>query len=242
MTVADPSLSDLPLTDPPLTDLPLTDLPLTGERTVPGVASENYWFRRHEAAYLHLLGEMTGGLLVEVGTGEGYGSAILGARADTVIAIDYDALSVAHMATHYPQIGVVRGNLAALPVARGNADTVASLQVIEHAWDHPQFVTECARLLRPGGLFMLTTPNRLTFSPGLDKPVNPFHTHEFSALELSNLVGHNGLVVTAMRGLCAGGRLLELDAKHGGVGGFVSAQLASAPDSWLARCRPMLLQ
>ena len=135
----------------------------------------------------------------------------------------------------------VRGDMRRLPVANGAVDACVYCASLHHA-PLAGALEEAARVLRPGGLFMLTTPNRLTFSPGLDKPVNPFHTHEFSALELSNLVGHNGLVVTAMRGLCAGGRLLELDAKHGGVGGFVSAQLASAPDSWLARCRPMLLQ
>jgi 2-polyprenyl-3-methyl-5-hydroxy-6-metoxy-1,4-benzoquinol methylase len=140
-------------------------LPLTGERTMPGVESENYWFRRHEAAYLQLLDEVVGGSLVEVGAGEGYGANMFAARADSVLAIDYDEQSIAHMAAAYPALQVVRGNLAALPLASRSVDTVAALQVIEHVWDHPQFVSECARVLRPGGLLLVTTPNRLTFSP-----------------------------------------------------------------------------
>ena len=52
-------------------------LPLTGERTVPGVSQENYWFRRHEAAYLALRDRCAGALVLEAGCGEGYGAGLL---------------------------------------------------------------------------------------------------------------------------------------------------------------------
>jgi SAM-dependent methyltransferase len=209
-------------------------LPLTGERTLPDVASENYWFRRHEAAYRHLVAEIAGDVLVEIGSGEGYGAALFAERAAAVLAIDYDAACITHAARRYPRVSGILGNLAALPVGSAQADTVAALQVIEHVWDHRQFVTECARILRPGGLLMLTTPNRLTFSPGLDRPANPFHTHEFTALELSALVGDAGLAVVAVPGLQAGPRMVELDNEYAARGrrSFVDAQLASTPESW----------
>ncbi|HEY0166077.1 MAG TPA: class I SAM-dependent methyltransferase [Jatrophihabitans sp.] len=209
-------------------------LPLTGERTVPGIASENYWFRRHQAAYLRLREEVQGPRLLEVGAGEGYGAALLAERAPTVLALDYDAQAIAHLARRYPRLHAVRGNLAALPVGSGSMDTVVSLQVIEHVWDHRQFVAECARVLRPGGLLMLSTPNRLTFSPGADKPVNPFHTHEFTAAELCRLVDRDGLSVIAVRGLFAGPEVAALDSRHAARGGFVAAQLAFPPERWTA--------
>ena len=62
----------------------------------------------------------------------------------------------------------MRGNLAALPLAESTVDVVANLQVIEHLWDQEGFLAECRRVLRPGGRLLLTTPNRLTFSPGRD--------------------------------------------------------------------------
>lgn len=207
-------------------------LALTGERTAPGIAGENYWFRRHQAAYLHLREEVEGPRLLEVGAGEGYGSALLAERAPAVLALDYDASTIAHLARRYPTLSAVRGNLAALPVASASIDTVVSLQVIEHVWDHPQFVAECARVLRPGGLLMLSTPNRLTFSPGVDKPLNPFHTHDFTAAELCRLVAGNGLSVSAVRGLFAGPEVSALDSRHAAQGGFVAAQLAVAPERW----------
>lgn len=205
-------------------------LPLTGERTVPGIPEENYWFRRHEAAYEHLLPYTDGQRVLEVGCGEGYGAALLASRAAVVTGVDYDALTVAHAAHAYPQAAFVRGNLAALPMASGAVDVLATLQVIEHVWNHPEFVRECRRVLRPGGVLVVTTPNRLTFSPGLDAPVNPFHTREFTAAELADLLHDGGFEVDAIRGLHAGARLVALDAAHGGS--FVDAQIGTVPDDW----------
>jgi SAM-dependent methyltransferase len=168
--------------------------------------------------------------VLEVGCGEGYGTALLAGSASRILGVDYDALTAAHAAATYPQARFVRGNLAALPVPSESVDVVATLQVIEHVWNHSEFVRECLRVLRPGGLLFVTTPNRLTFSPGLDEPVNPFHTKEFAAAELVELVTDCGFKIESVLGLHASERLRELDAAHGGS--FVAAQLACAPDEW----------
>ncbi|HEY2272491.1 MAG TPA: class I SAM-dependent methyltransferase [Jatrophihabitantaceae bacterium] len=204
-------------------------LPLTGERTVPGIAEENYWFRRHEAAYLWAEPLAAGRTVLEVGCGEGYGTALLARSARHVVGIDYDALTVAHAQRNYPRAAFVRANLAALPVPSHCVDVVVTLQVIEHVWDHGQFVRECLRVLRPGGLLLVTTPNRLTFSPGLDAPINPFHTKEFTASELAALLTAHGFTLDETLGLHAGQRIAELDSKHDG---FVTAQLAAPPAEW----------
>jgi SAM-dependent methyltransferase len=204
-------------------------LALTGERTAPGIPAENYWFRRHEIAYEQIGGLVDGARVLEVGSGEGYGTAFLAGRAKTIVGIDYDPAAVAHAAERYPRAAFVRGNLAALPVATAALDMVVSLQVIEHVWDHPQFVRECARVLRPDATLVMTTPNRLTFSPGLETPANPFHTKEFSASELAGLVTSCGLTVDYIGGVHPGPRLRELDGRYGS---FVNAQLASAPQDW----------
>ncbi|SDC61680.1 class I SAM-dependent methyltransferase [Actinokineospora iranica] len=201
-------------------------LPLTGERTVPGIAEENYWFRRHEAAYLDLAGHCADAVVLEAGCGEGYGADLLAARADLVIGLDYDEVTAAHVAKAYPSVRTVRGNLAGLPVRTGSVDVVANLQVIEHLWDQEGFLAECHRVLRPGGLLLVTTPNRITFSPGRDTPLNPFHTRELAADELDGLLRDAGFAVEFLGGLRHGPRLRALDAELGGS--IIDAQVAVA--------------
>jgi SAM-dependent methyltransferase len=103
---------------------------------------------------------------------------------------------------------------------------VVSLQVVEHLWDQGLFLRECRRVLRPGGRIMVSTPNRLTFSPGRDTPLNPFHTRELSPDELAGLVCAAGFTDVELLGLHHGPRLRALDARHGGS--LVDAQVAVA--------------
>ncbi len=212
----------------------MTGLVLTGERTLPGIDVENYWFRRHESAYVALAPWIRGAVVLETGAGEGYGAAMLARSARRVLAVDYDADATRHAGATYPEIGVVRGNLAGLPVRSHSMDAVVNLQVIEHLWDQPQFIAECARVLRPAGTLVVTTPNRITFSPGRDTPLNPFHTRELDAAELTALLAPHFDVVR-MYGVHHGRRLRRLDRRWGGS--LIDAQLATEPADWSPRLR-----
>jgi SAM-dependent methyltransferase len=206
-------------------------LPLTGERTIPGLAEENYWFRRHEVVYELLASRCEELDVLEAGCGEGYGADLLAGVARRVVGLDYDESAVAHVRSRYPRVEMRHGNLAELPLADGEVDVVVNFQVIEHLWDQGQFVTECARVLRPRGVLLMSTPNRITFSPGLDTPLNPFHTRELNAAELTELLTDNGFDVEAMLGVFHGPGLLELDARHGGsiIGAQIDRAVANAP-------------
>lgn len=201
-------------------------LPLTGERTIPGLAVENYWFRRHEVVYQRLAGNCTGREVLEAGCGEGYGADLIASVARSVVAVDYDAATVAHVRARYPRVDVVAGNLASLPVPDRSVDVVVNFQVIEHLWDQPQFIGECRRVLRSGGLLLISTPNRVTFTPGSDTPLNPFHTRELNAAELAELLTDGGFEVNSMNGVFHGPRLVEMDIRHGGS--IIDAQIARA--------------
>ncbi|MCE7007935.1 class I SAM-dependent methyltransferase [Kibdelosporangium philippinense] len=192
-------------------------LPLTGERTVPGIAEENYWFRRHEAAYITLSSYCRDAIVLEAGCGEGYGADLLAQDAKAVIGLDYDVLTTEHVARKYPRVAMLRGNLVMLPFASGSIDVVANLQVIEHLWEQERFLAECSRVLRPGGRLLITTPNRITFSPGRDTPLNPFHTRELSGSELTELLVGAGFTVELMAGLRHGPALREADARFGSI-------------------------
>lgn len=203
----------------------MTGLPLTGERTVPGIPEESYWFARHEAVY-RWAAEQTAhlpGPRIDVGSGEGYGAAIFAQVTSwQVVGIELDAAAAAHAHRAYPQVGTVRANAIALPFPARAFGVAVSLQVIEHVWDVPAYLRELARVART---IVIATPNRPVFSPGLgrrEKPVNPFHEREFDAEELREELMTAGLLEVRLFGLLHGPRLAAWEADHGGL---VAAQV-----------------
>jgi SAM-dependent methyltransferase len=201
-------------------------LTLTGERTIPDLDIENYWFRRHQVVYQRLAPRCAGREVLEAGCGEGYGADLIAGIARRVVAVDYDEAAVVHVRSRYARVQVMQANLAQLPLPDASVDVVVNFQVIEHLWDQAQFVSECARVLRPSGLLMVSTPNRITFSPGRDTPINPFHTRELNACELTQLLVDAGFSEVSISGLFHGPRLQEMDARHGGS--IIDAQIALA--------------
>ncbi|HVF20034.1 MAG TPA: methyltransferase domain-containing protein [Mycobacteriales bacterium] len=209
----------------------MTALTLTGERTLPGIEAENYWFRRHEAAYVAMAPFCRGAGVVDAGSGEGYGAALLHRLgAGSVAGLELDPSVATHAAERYAVVPVARADLQRLPLRSSSVEVVVSSQVIEHLWDQPGFVTECARALRPAGTLIVTTPNRLTFSPGLAVPVNPFHTRELSPDELVELLAPR-FSVSRVLGVSHGRRIRRWERRHGSL---VSAQLAAPPEAWPA--------
>ncbi|MCC7077669.1 MAG: class I SAM-dependent methyltransferase [Acidimicrobiia bacterium] len=173
-------------------------LVLTGERTLPGIPAENYWFARHVAAYEHAAallapgrepGTRDAGPILDSGSGEGYGTAILANRLSPAFVTGLDSFpdAVTHAGMCYPEPAFVCADGAAVPLREASCAAVVSLQVIEHMPDPAAYVAECRRLIRPGGVAVIGTPNRLTFTPP-GRPTNPFHIVEFSADELAGLL------------------------------------------------------
>jgi SAM-dependent methyltransferase len=210
----------------------MDDLPLTGERTVPGHPEEQYWFARHEAVYRWILrtyrATLADGLIIDAGSGEGYGPDLLTeAGTRLVLGLEFDPATATHAHHRYPRTCIVRANLAAMPIRKDVVDAVVTLQVIEHLWDLRGFLLGCHRVLQPGGILIASTPNRPVFSPGLArgvKPTNPFHVEEFDAAQVQNLLLDAGFIEIEMYGLWHGARLLEWEARYGGL---IPAQIAA---------------
>jgi SAM-dependent methyltransferase len=179
-------------------------LPLTGERTLPGVPEENYWFRRHLAAY-RLAARLADGRVIDAGAGEGYGARLLAARA-RVVGIELDRDAVTHAGRRYPAVPFVRADLCGLPVRARSTDVVVAFQVLEHLPCPETFLEACVEALVPGGLLVLSTPNRDTFPAGL----NPSHVHEYAPEEVRGLLGRYFATVRLF-GIRHGRRLRALD-------------------------------
>ncbi|MFI5713101.1 class I SAM-dependent methyltransferase [Kribbella sp. NPDC051620] len=204
-------------------------LPLTGERTAPGIWHENYWFARHEAAYRWITANWLTSetrRVLDAGCGEGYGADLLHrAGARQVFGLDYEGTTLRHVAKAYPQVNLVQGNLVQTGFADSAFELLVSLQTIEHLWEQPRFVTECARITAPGATIVLSTPNRLTFPSG-----NWYHTRELTGPEFVELVEADLEVVETL-GLWHGEKLTAWEAANGSC---VDAQLATDHAHWPA--------
>lgn len=204
-------------------------LPLTGERTLPGIPEENYWFTRHVAAYAFAVGRAGRRRILDAGCGEGYGTRLLADAAEHAEGVDGAPAVVQHATAAYPGVRFSHADLCELPHADGSFDLVVSLQVIEHLADIPGFVREMARVLRPGGELVCATPNRLTFTPGGTAPINPFHTREFTAAELRDTLSA-AFTVRAVLGVHHGPRLRAVEALTRRA--VPDLLLAATPDRW----------
>jgi SAM-dependent methyltransferase len=204
-------------------------LPLTGERTLPGVREENYWFRRHEVAYAFAAERCAGLEVLDAGCGEGYGTALLAHTARRAVGIELVADVYEHARRAYPEAEFVQADLCALPLDDATFDAVVSLQVIEHLPDIGGYLAEIHRVLRPGGIFICATPNRLTFTPGSDTPVNPFHVIEFAPDELTALLAGR-FELESLLGVRHGPRIAAVEAERDAS--FTDLVLQSPPESW----------
>jgi SAM-dependent methyltransferase len=161
-------------------------LALTGERTLPDVPEENYWFRRHLAVYEWIAARAHGRRVVDLACGEGYGSAVLGRTARAVVGVDANPEAFEHARLKYTG-GNVRFERNMLELWRGDVDCVVLLQTIEHVQD-PDAVMAHIRELIGSGVAYVSTPNVLTLAPvGADRSGNPWHVREYRAHEFRAL-------------------------------------------------------
>jgi SAM-dependent methyltransferase len=164
-------------------------LELTGERTLPNVPAENYWFRRHLAVYEWIGARVVGLRVLDMACGEGYGPEVLSRSAGSVVGVDANPEAHEHARLRYQRqnLSFERG-MAETFGQPGTFDAVVFLQTIEHVQD-PQGVLEHFReLLAPGGVVYVSTPNVLTLAPpGQAKSNNPWHLREYRSDEFGRL-------------------------------------------------------
>ena len=162
-------------------------LSLTGERTLPDVPEENYWFQRHLAVY-RWIGERVAGLdVVDMACGEGYGVGVLARRAAHVTGVDANPEAHEHARLKYSRPGV-RFERGMVEVYFEQCDAVVFLQTIEHVQRPQEVLSHFRDMLRPGGAAYVSTPNLLTLAPpGAAKSDNPWHLREYRAEEFRAL-------------------------------------------------------
>ena len=162
-------------------------LELTGERTLPDVPEENYWYRRHLVVYEWIAERVVGQRVVDMACGEGYGSAVLARRASGVVGVDANPDAHEHARLRYvrPNLRFERDLVESFSEP---CDAVVFLQTIEHVPDPGAILDHFRSMLEPGGVAYVSTPNLLTLAPaGAEKSDNPWHLREYRSEEFREL-------------------------------------------------------
>jgi 2-polyprenyl-3-methyl-5-hydroxy-6-metoxy-1,4-benzoquinol methylase len=162
-------------------------LALTGERTLPDVPEENYWYRRHLVVYEWIRARVGGLKVVDMACGEGYGSAVLGRTAREVVGVDANPEAHEHAKLRYTAPGI-RFERDLVETFAEPCDAVVFLQTIEHVQNPDEVLEHFKGLVGPDGLVVLSTPNLLTLAPeGAEKSENPWHVKEYREEEFRAL-------------------------------------------------------
>jgi ubiquinone/menaquinone biosynthesis C-methylase UbiE len=226
---------------------------------VPGTVGEiwvEHWHRYHFAERW-----TRGREVLDVACGEGYGSALLARSAAKVTGVDISQAAIDHARAAYPGVRNLRYECAsctALPLADASVDVVVSFETLEHITEQEAFVDEVARVLRPGGVLLLSCPNKAEYTDRR-KFQNAYHVKELYRDALAALVAarfpHSAWygqrptfysVIAPEQSHGAQAQVLEVDeARPGEAAGEISSVLyyliaASRDPAALARTPPAL--
>jgi 2-polyprenyl-3-methyl-5-hydroxy-6-metoxy-1,4-benzoquinol methylase len=166
-------------------------LALTGERTLPDVPAENYWFRRHLAVYEWIAPRVRGLRAIDMACGEGYGVNVLAGQAASVLGVDANPDAYEHARRRY-RAANIRFERGLVESAGEEADAVVFLQTIEHLQDPGAALVHFRALVGDRGAAYVSTPNVLTLAPkGAARSGNPWHVREYRHEEFEELCrGH----------------------------------------------------
>jgi hypothetical protein len=160
-------------------------LELTGERTLPDVPEENYWFQRHLVVYDWIRRRVGGLRVVDMACGEGYGSDVLSRSAASVVGVDANPDAHEHAKARYTRPGL-RFERDMIQTFAEPCDAVVFLQTIEHVEEPGELLEHFKRI---SDVAYISTPNVLTLAPkGAERSGNPWHVHEYRAQEFGELL------------------------------------------------------
>src|SRR3954447_17039215 len=138
-------------------------LALTGERTLPDVPEENYWFQRHVVVYRWIGRRVAGRKVIDMACGEGYGADTLATAAAGVVGVDANPEAFEHARLRYrrPNLRFERDLVERFSAP---CDAVTFLETIEHVREPAPLLEHFRGLVGEAGAVYVSTPNRLTLA------------------------------------------------------------------------------
>lgn len=155
------------------------------ERMVPEFHNGKLIYAEHVTRYLAAQSVVKNKVVLDIASGSGYGTKILAESAKMVYGVDVNEVAVNYSKKKYASknIEYLVGDGVSIPLKDNSVDIVITFETIEHIKDYKKFLEELARVLKPDGLAIVSTPNDLEFAEG-----NHFHLHEFQYEELVSLL------------------------------------------------------
>ncbi len=157
----------------------------TGERMIPAYHKGHIVYGEHIVRYGAAVALAKDKVVLDIASGSGYGTALLGKTAKKAYGVDLDKDAIKYAKKNYgsKNIEFIQGDGVKIPLGDNSVDIVVSFETIEHIEDYKTFMKEVKRVLKKDGLFILSTPNDVEFPES-----NHFHVHEFERKELEKLV------------------------------------------------------
>lgn len=159
----------------------------TGERYVPEVHGNIELEHLHR--YLLASQFCAEKNVLDIACGEGYGSSLLANYAFSVVGIDISENAINHARTKYDKknLKFIVGDCVQIPLPDKSIDFVVSFETIEHIENHEQMMAEVVRVLKPTGLVLISSPDKLSYT--LESGIkNPFHAKELLEQEFKDLL------------------------------------------------------
>lgn len=161
----------------------------TGERFIPTLPGDIRLEHLHR--YEWCTPYVQGKRILDIASGEGYGSYALSRNAAKVTGVDISAEAVAHAQAKYTDrtnLTFIEGSAANIPLPDVSVDVVVSFETIEHHDQHEEMMAEIRRVLVPGGLLIMSSPNKKIYSDLAGGDHNHFHIKELYFSELDDLI------------------------------------------------------
>ena len=174
------------------------ELPWTGERLVTSFQGGDIVLE-HLHRYAFAAELVAGKDVLDIACGEGYGSNLLAASARSVTGVDIPEEIIRHARSKYVRSNLTfhQGNCLAIPIPNHSVDIVVSFETLVHFAEHEQFLAEVRRVLRPGGIAIVSTPDKAIYTGKLGNR-NDYHLRELSADEFESLLRERFAHVTTL--------------------------------------------
>jgi len=214
------------------------ELEATGERYVPQLRGTIALEHLHRYAYACEF--VQGKVVLDIASGEGYGSEMLSRTALHVYGVDIDKKSVVHAAEKYQKdnLEFILGSCEKIPLPDHSVDLVVSFETIEHTKQHDAMLQEIKRVLKTDGFLIISSPEKADYREKRNEK-NPFHLHELDLEEFQRLLlKHFPLCSFFGQRIISGSQIYKFEQDINPVEAYELARLPNLTEKSASDLRP----